>query len=47
MFFCFQLTSYGGELKYTIFYEIEGQRQSVTTDSDVIITVRCIFYSSP
>ena len=39
----FQLTSYGGELKYTVFYDIEGQRQSSTTDSDVIITVSLLF----
>ena len=39
-----QLTSYGGELKYTVHYEIEGSRQSYTSDPDVIIKVGHYIY---
>ncbi|XP_060586623.1 basement membrane-specific heparan sulfate proteoglycan core protein-like isoform X4 [Ruditapes philippinarum] len=33
-----RLTSYGGEIKYTISYEIQGRSQSSTGDPDVIMT---------
>jgi hypothetical protein len=35
----FQLTSYGGNLRYKVYYDISGSIESPTTQSDVIITV--------
>ena len=35
----FQLTSYGGNLRYKVYYDISGSIESPTTQSDVIMTV--------